>query len=65
MKDKTAAPENDLEVDMKNYAKYLLEEGTIDEKREMLSCLKSRIVLKENELLLEIWPHISHYWCFQ
>ena len=54
LKDKTAAPESDLEVDMKNYAKYLLEEGTIDEKREMLSCLKSRIVLKENELLLEI-----------
>jgi hypothetical protein len=35
---------NDIEV--RNYAKYLLKEGTNTEKRELLSCFNSRITLK-------------------
>lgn len=35
------------DVDIRNYAKYLLKEGTITEKRELLSCLKSGLVLRD------------------
>jgi len=34
------------EVDIRNYAKYILREGQILERRELLSCLKSKIELK-------------------
>lgn len=38
------------DVDIRNYAKYLLTEGTIFEKRDLLGCLKSKIIL-ENKLI--------------
>lgn len=34
------------DIDVRNYARYLLEEGSIEEKREFTRCLKSEIVLK-------------------
>lgn len=34
------------DIDIRNYAKYLLREGMPVEKRELLSCLKSKILLK-------------------
>lgn len=40
------------EVDIKSYAKYLLEEGSIVEKRELLECLRSKLVLKDKEVSL-------------
>lgn len=40
------------EVDIRNYAKYLLKEGTIYEKRELLSLLKSKLVLKDKKIEL-------------
>lgn len=46
-KDRTAA------IDIRTYAKYLLKDGTITEKRELLSCLKSGLVLKDRTLTLE------------
>jgi hypothetical protein len=41
------------EIDIRNYAKYILREGTIFEKRELLSCLKSKLVLKNKIIYLE------------
>jgi 1-deoxyxylulose-5-phosphate synthase len=41
------------EVDIKNYVKYLLMEGTILEKREMLACLKSRLIFKDKRVVIE------------
>src|SRR3989344_1540251 len=38
-------------IEERNYAKYLLKEGTITEKRELLSCLKSALVLKDKRIL--------------
>ncbi|KND51841.1 MAG: site-specific DNA recombinase [Parcubacteria bacterium C7867-001] len=38
------------DVDIRNYAKYLLKEGTIFEKREMLSCLKTKLFLKDKKI---------------
>jgi hypothetical protein len=40
-------------LDPKDYAAYLLREGTILEKRELLSCLKSKLILKDKEIALE------------
>ncbi len=39
-------------VDMKNYAKYTLKEGSILEKRELLANLKSRLTIKDKVLAL-------------
>jgi len=41
------------EVDIRNYAKYILKEGSIYDKRELLSCLKSKLILKNKELSLK------------
>jgi hypothetical protein len=42
----------DHDMDMRNYAKYLLREGSKTEKRELLSNLKSRIIYEDKELSL-------------
>jgi len=43
-------PQRSNEVDIRNYAKYVLSEGTKDEKRELLECLKSKITLSSKQL---------------
>ncbi|MBN1778853.1 MAG: recombinase family protein [Candidatus Buchananbacteria bacterium] len=40
------------DVDIKEYAKYLLQEGTRDEKREILNCLKTELYLKNQKIYL-------------
>jgi site-specific DNA recombinase len=40
-------------VDIRGYAKYVLKEGTNEEKREILGCLKSRIYLAEKKITLD------------
>ncbi len=50
-KDKAQA-RNDM--DIRNYAKYILKEGTVNEKRELLANLRSRIVYKDKMLTLLI-----------
>lgn len=42
-----------IDVDVRNYSKYLLKEGTLVEKRELLSCLKSKLILREKKIILE------------
>lgn len=42
----------DMGVDARDYAKYLLREGTLIEKRELLSCLKSKLTLKDKKISL-------------
>ena len=41
------------EVDIKNYAKYILKDGTMAEKRELLANLKSKLLLKNKTVYLE------------
>ena len=41
------------DIDIRNYAKYLLREGKDVEKRELLSCLRSRIKLANKIICLE------------
>ena len=42
--------EKALEMDVKRYAKYLLEEGTIEEKRQLLEQLRGKITLKSKSV---------------
>jgi len=43
---------NREDMDIRNYAKYILKEGSVSEKRELLGNLKSRIVYKDKALTL-------------
>jgi hypothetical protein len=40
-------------VNVRTYAKYLLQEGSTIEKRELLSCMKSKLIIKNKILVLE------------
>ncbi len=40
------------DVDIRNYAKFILKDGSIEEKRELLTCFKSKIFLKNKRLSL-------------
>lgn len=41
------------DIDIRNYAKYVLKEGADLEKRELLGCLKSKIYLKEKQIYIK------------
>jgi len=45
--------EKDKEINAKKYAKYLLKEGGIYEKRELLFNLRSKLILKDKQISLE------------
>jgi len=38
------------DIDIRNYAKYILREGSILKKRELLACLKGRKILRDGKL---------------
>jgi hypothetical protein len=44
--------EEQPEINLHNFAKYVLSEGTRDEKRELLTCLNSEIHLKDKQVYL-------------
>lgn len=44
--------DKEQEFDIKTYAKYILKEGKINEKRELLASLKSRLVLNKDKKLI-------------
>jgi hypothetical protein len=46
-----AKPQKD--IDLRGYAKYLLKEGSVTEKRELLLCIKSKLVLTKGVVTLE------------
>lgn len=41
------------DFDIKNYAKHVLKSGATDEKRQILSHLKNRIILKDKVITIE------------
>ena len=41
------------EVDIKNFAKFILKDGEIQEKRELLDCLEGKIILEDKELRIQ------------
>lgn len=44
--------EKQKDVDMRNYAKYILKEGSIIEKRDLLSNLQSRLAMKNKKIII-------------
>jgi len=44
---------SDIEVSSRDYAKYLLKEGALIEKRELLYFMKSKLILKNRKISLE------------
>lgn len=38
------------DVDLKSYAKYILKDGTNEEKRELMGCFKSKIIVKQQKV---------------
>ncbi len=38
------------DIDIRNYAKYILRDGSILEKRELLSCLRSKILMSNKQI---------------
>lgn len=42
------------DIDLKTYAKYILKEGSNEEKRELMGCLESRVVVQDKKLKLKI-----------
>ena len=51
--------EKPRDVDIKRYAKYLLEEGTTEEKRQLLEQLRGRIALRNKEIHLKDTPSMN------
>lgn len=41
-------------IDLRSFAKYILQEGSREEKRELLSCLKTKLYLKDRHILTEL-----------
>lgn len=41
------------DIDLRSYAKYLLKEGSVIEKRELLACMKSRFAMTQKVLTLQ------------
>lgn len=52
LKDDTKRVLDDEEVNIRIYAKYLLKEGSMTEKRELLANLRSRLIYKDKTLTL-------------
>lgn len=46
--------EEQRDMDVKKYIKYLLADGTIDEKRHVLLSLRSKIILKDRNVFLDV-----------
>lgn len=46
-------PQKHHDINIKTFAKYLLQHGNLTEKREVLSCIKSRILLRDKKPLVE------------
>jgi len=40
-------------IDVRNYAKYILRDGKTEEKRELLMCLRSKISVANRKIILD------------
>lgn len=49
------SPKTEKEIDIRTYAKYLLREGSVIEKRELLSTFKSKLTIKDKKIFLGTW----------
>jgi hypothetical protein len=50
----SADSDQNQEINLHNFAKYILTEGTVVEKRALISCLKQTIYIRNKELFIEL-----------
>lgn len=50
----TGGKEKHKDIDLKTYTKYLLKEGSNEEKRELMGCFKSQVVVKDKNVTLKV-----------
>lgn len=43
------------DIDIKRYIKFLLKDGTLEEKREILSCFKSQVLLNQKNVTFSVY----------
>lgn len=43
---------NDI-IDMKTYAKFILRDGNIEQKKQLTGCIKSKFKIKNKEIIIE------------
>lgn len=48
------------DIDIRNYAKFILQDGTDEEKRELLRCLKSRLEIRNKVISIRSNPDIYY-----
>ena len=49
----TEFDKKNYEADIRKYAKYILANGSKDEKREVLGCLKTKLTIKNKEIFVK------------
>lgn len=54
----TGKKEKHKDIELKTYTKYLLKEGSNEEKRELMGCLKSQVVIKDKTVTLATLEHV-------
>jgi site-specific DNA recombinase len=42
-----------MEIESKNFSKYILKKGTTQEKRDLVACLKSKLIFQDKKLVLK------------
>lgn len=47
-----------LNIDIRNYAKYILRDGKTEDKRELLGCLRSDLIIKDRKLAVDIGMNV-------
>lgn len=50
----TGGKEKHKDIDLKTYTKYLLKEGSNEEKRELMGCFKSQVIVKDKNVTLKV-----------
>lgn len=51
------------DVDIRDYIKYILKEGTVLEKRELLGCLKNQVVLENRTITIKTKTLLEEHFC--
>lgn len=42
------------DIDLKDYVKFLLKDGTLEEKREVMSCFRTSLTLMQKRIMLKL-----------
>ncbi len=54
----TGGKEKHKDIDLQTYTKYLLKEGSNEEKRELMGCFKSQVVVRDKRVLIATQEYV-------